>query len=316
MGTNIFGFFGVIAAFCGFARMSNAAQSNVPFSQHGVIQNVQNYSSNPFWNPNAPYNQRMPTPVYAQGTDVKTSECQGLAAALIEQQCSMRNNCVNTRLMDIRPAMMVQMSQMPGGNYSTACAGYLDSAFEEYKKTHTVTTNVPTPFPTPTVQTAPTVNTYTNTVSTNTVQTGVLPNQRMPEWASESRARQAEIQTLQQQTGGTVGPIEPTEFPTTYADLSFTERMENERAGYEPFQGKSAYVQIEFETEEEFLERQREIQETKQQIQKSRDLLNLSTEEFCKKYPSEDMCKEHEKEKIDREAMMKKIAEALKEAKK
>ena len=129
------GLYTAIAIVCGFTHMSYASQSKTPFTQHGLVQNVQNYSSNPFWNPNAPYNQRMPTAVYAQGTDVKTSECQGLATALVEQQCALRDNCSNIQLSDIRPAMIIQMSQLPGGNYSTACAGYLDTAFENYKKT-------------------------------------------------------------------------------------------------------------------------------------------------------------------------------------
>ena len=29
------------------------------FSKYGQIQNVQNYSSNPFWDPSSPYNQRV-----------------------------------------------------------------------------------------------------------------------------------------------------------------------------------------------------------------------------------------------------------------
>ena len=37
------------------------------------------------------------------------------------------------------------------------------------------------------------------------------------------------------------------EFPATYADLSFTERMENAAAGYEPYKDKRAYKEIEIE---------------------------------------------------------------------
>ncbi len=247
MRIKFYSFYGVIAAILGITS-SNAAQSNTPFSQHGVIQNVQNYSSNPFWNPNSPYNQRMPTAVYSQGTDVKTAECQNLAAGLIAQQCSMRNNCANTQLSDIRPALMIAMSQMPGGNYSTACVGYLDTAFAEYRKTHTaITPGMPTAFPTATVPNP-------NMASAKSVTTTLQQN-NMPQWAGDMISRQAELQALQQQTGNGPAKITATEFPTTYADLSFTERMANEKAGYEPFKDKSAYVQIELESEEEYLDR-------------------------------------------------------------
>ena len=33
--------------------------TTTPFSKYGQIQNVQNYSSNPFWDPSSPYNQRV-----------------------------------------------------------------------------------------------------------------------------------------------------------------------------------------------------------------------------------------------------------------
>lgn len=160
----------------------------------------------------------------------------------------MRNNCANTQLSDIRPALMIAMSQMPGGNYSTACAGYLDTAFAEYRKTHTaITPGMPTAFPTATVPNP-------NMAPAKSVTTTLQQN-NMPQWAGDMISRQAELQALQQQTGNGPARITATEFPTIYADLSFTERMANEKAGYEPFKDKSAYVQIELESEEEYLDR-------------------------------------------------------------
>ena len=114
------------------------AQSNTPFSKYGVIQNVQNYSSNPFWSPDAPYNQRMPTAVYAKGPDVETADCQNIVAYLVAVECANRNNCASSRLLDVRPSIVLQLSQMSGGSYVTACAGYIDAAFDQYKKQNAV----------------------------------------------------------------------------------------------------------------------------------------------------------------------------------
>ena len=56
--------FVILIVLCGFPAFYAAAAVSL-FSDYGQIQNVQNYSSNPFWSPNAPYNQRFPQPVYA-----------------------------------------------------------------------------------------------------------------------------------------------------------------------------------------------------------------------------------------------------------
>ena len=80
----------------------------------------------------------MPTPVYATGTDIETADCQQVVAQLIASVCSMANNCATHTLSDIRPTLMLQLSRMPGGNYATACAGYIDTAFDTYKNTYNV----------------------------------------------------------------------------------------------------------------------------------------------------------------------------------
>ena len=122
-------FFGIFAVFATCYTMSHAS---TPFSKYGVIQNVQNYSSNPFWNPNSPYNQRMPQPVYATGPDITTDECQRIVTSLVTVQCMNLNNCITTELSDIRPTIMLQLSRVSGGNYATACGGYLDGIFNDY----------------------------------------------------------------------------------------------------------------------------------------------------------------------------------------
>lgn len=210
------------------------AHAVAPFSQYGQIQNVQSYSSNPFWTPDAPYNQRMPTPVYSMGTDLKTSDCQRVTTNLVAAQCATLNGCADTTLADIRPALILQMSRMPGGNYATACAGYLDTAFADYKKknSHIVANVNNATFPT---ATTPNPNIQNNTNPHN------IFAPKTPEWAADVQQREQELQDLKAASGYTPPQLENAEFPSTYADLSFSARMENEAAGYEPFKDKSAY---------------------------------------------------------------------------
>ena len=94
-----------------------------PFSQYGQIQNVQNYSSNPFWDPSSPYNQRMPVPVYVTGTDIDTADCTTVVGALVASFCATRNNCVGMDINDARPTITVQLASLPNHNYVTPCAG-------------------------------------------------------------------------------------------------------------------------------------------------------------------------------------------------
>ena len=125
-----------------FATIVAAPVFGAPFQAHGVgvlsqygqIQNVQNYSSNPFWSPDAPYNQRMPQVVYVSGPDINTSDCVTIVANLVSVQCAVRNNCRDARLTDIRPAVMLELSRLPGHNFASACAGYIDTVFDEYMK--------------------------------------------------------------------------------------------------------------------------------------------------------------------------------------
>ena len=154
--------FAVLCVFCiGFA---DAAVSL--FSDYGQIQNVQNYSTNPFWTPNSPYNQRLPQPVYVQGADLNTEDCVKMVQLLVSAQCMARDNCKDTQLSDIRPTIMVQLSQLPGNNYVSACAGYLDGVFDAYVKQFADTIpNRPVAFPDATVPN-PLVTDDTNTINT------------------------------------------------------------------------------------------------------------------------------------------------------
>lgn len=239
--------------FAGFAAFLTASHASTPFSKYGVIQNVQNYSTNPFWDPSSPYNNtNMPQPVYATGPDVTTDECQRIVASLVTVQCMAQNNCVDTQLSDIRPAIMLQLSRMTGGNYATACGGYLDGIFNEYvnRYANAAPRGVPTSFPTATV---PNPNINGNQIE---IKNPLAPQK--PDWAIEMQERKQELQDLQSQNGsGSVG-LYSADFPTTYADLSFSERMANAQQGYEPFKDTKAYTELKIESEQEYLTRNKD----------------------------------------------------------
>lgn len=246
------------------------AQSNTPFSKYGVVQNVQNYSSNPFWSPDAPYNQRMPTAVYAKGPDVETADCQNIVAYLVAAECANRNKCVSSRLLDVRPSIVLQLSQMSGGSYVTACAGYIDAAFDQYKKQNAVAApSAGVAFPTATGMGT------RNNDSTFEIKNPFSP--KLQEWQMGILGREQELNDLQAANGVKQPQIVPaTEFPTTYADLPFSERMENAKTGYEPFKGTSAYKEIKVESEDSYMKRQQ-------------------MEDYCKKYPNDSECREKER---------------------
>ena len=72
------------------------------------------------------------------------------------------------------------------------------------------------------------------------------------EMIEQINKQQNDIKELQEENGADSEQLSATAFPETYADLSFTERMANATAGYEPFAGKSAYVIPDFQTESEY----------------------------------------------------------------
>lgn len=236
--------FAFVCTFCTFC--ANAAVSL--FSEYGQIQNVQNYSSNPFWSPNAPYNQRLPQPVFATGADLNADDCIKVVQSLVSVQCMARDNCKNTDLSDIRPTVMVQLSNLPGANYVSACSGYIDGIFESYKRQYGNTLpNRPTAFPNATAPN-PDVNDTGGIKFEN-------PYKREPtKWQQEQKERSDELQRLQAQNGVGREHLAKTDFPATYADLSFSERLENDRAGLEPFKDLKAYKTLDVKSESEWCE--------------------------------------------------------------
>ena len=229
-------------------------QHPTPMSQSGMIQNVHNYSSNPFWSPDSPYNQRMPVPVYAQGTSLNASDCQNIVMAMIITQCANRDNCIGARLSDIRPAIMIQLSKMPGDNYVTACSGFLDNAFNDYMTQNGYATGGNN-FPNAIIPGSNASQGEKPTIQMENPYKRQLPQWHGDEWYKEIIERATELENLQSQNGVGNERLARASMPTTAADLSFVERTENARAGYEPWANNNAYVVPHFETDEEMWQR-------------------------------------------------------------
>lgn len=234
--------FAYTAVICGaFAVDFPTTTTQQPFSKSGQIQNVQNYSSNPFWSPDAPYNQRMPVPVYVQGTDVDTSDCQRVVSSLISTYCASRNNCLDTSLEDIRPTITVQLASLPNHNFVTPCSGFIDTEFENYKKQNTIAapTGKAIAFPT---ATAPNSDLNQQEAKFENPYAPKLPQWNGEPWAEEMQERKKELENLQAQNSYGTNQVVKADFPNTFADLSFTERQEILKQGYEPFKESSAYA--------------------------------------------------------------------------
>ena len=236
-----------VAVLCALGT-TDARAVNAPtvMSKYGEIQSVNKYSSNPFWTPSSPYNQRFPTPIYATGPDLNTETCNNTVGALIASFCSSRNNCENTQLSDIRPYIMVELSQLPGHNYATSCGGYIDAVFQNYKKAYgnTSTNNIVKPA----------------SQSNTTVQIANPFQQQKSEYEIGVAERAAELERMQNITTPTA-TVHSTSFPKTIDDLSFTDRLANTTAGYEPYKNLNAYKTPKFETEQEYNERMKSVLE-------------------------------------------------------
>ena len=75
------------------------------------------------------------------------------------------------------------------------------------------------------------------------------------------------------------------DFPKTFADLSFTERIDNAKEGYEPFKNASPYQKMTIEKEEDYLAR---LKKTNLAAYCKR---NLNDTACCTLYPDRPMCK-------------------------
>lgn len=77
------------------------------------------------------------------------------------------------------------------------------------------------------------------------------------------------------------GFLQPTAFPKTLADLSFSDRMALKSSGYEPFKDMKAYHGLVVEGEEHFIERQMALMEMERQS----DYETMTPGEYCDNYP-------------------------------
>lgn len=241
-------FYYLCSALCAVVLCANADAATQPLSKYGQIQNVQDYSSNPFWNPSSPYNQRMPQPIYVQGTDVDTGDCTRVVSALVASYCATRNNCIGVSLDDARPTLTVQLASIPNHNYVTACAGFLDSAFKTYKDNNANAA--------PRASGVATDNNTNSNIKIKNPYQEQLPSFNGDNWGEQIMERTRELEDLQAQNGANNVTLAKTDFPTTAADLTMSERMANKAAGYEPFKDTSAYKQLNIEDEETYLARQ------------------------------------------------------------
>ena len=238
----------LFAVFCGFCAFGATAATSL-FSDYGQIQNVQNYSTNPFWTPNAPYNQRLPQPVYVQGADLTAEDCFKVVQSLVSVQCMARDNCQNTTLADIRPTVMVQLSNLPGNNYVSACSGFIDGVFESYVAQYG--NNIPNravAFP---AATSPNPNVNNNN---NNTQIQNPYKQTIPQWKQEIIERSQELQELQQQNSAGSQQLSAADFPMTFDDLSFEERMALKTEDYAQYKDMNAYVVPDFKNIKEWCE--------------------------------------------------------------
>ena len=249
-----------VVALCAGTHAYAVGTAPAILSNYGEIQSVKNYSSNPFWNKNSPYNQNFPKPIYATGADLNTGDCNRVVENLVTSYCAEHNYCRNLRISDVRPTIMVQLSQLPGHNFATSCGGYIDSAFDKFQKEYgnVSTVNLPKPASQP-----------TNIEIAN-------PFAQKQTAAQKAIAdRTAELERLQSITTPTTG-VHAEYFPKTTADLSFTDRIANTAAGYEPYKDKLSYKKPDFLGEDEaFFER----------------LKNQNFEEYCNRRPNDNACK-------------------------
>ena len=229
------------------------------FSDYGQIQNVQKYSSNPFWTPNSPYNQRLPQPVYVQGADLNAGDCIKVVQSKVAVQCMARDNCRNTKLADIRPTIMIELSNLPGNNYVSACSGYIDSVFESYVQQYgSSLPNRGVAFPT---ATEPNQN-----LNDNGIQIKNPYQQTTPKWKSEYMERSNELAALQRENGAGTEHLEHNDFPATFNDLSFAARSQFANDDYAIYKDLDTY----------------------------KGLKALDDEEWCNEHPTSKECIENE----------------------
>lgn len=269
-----------VAALCAAGRAYAVGTAPAILSNYGEIQSVKNYSSNPFWNKNSPYNQNFPKPIYATGADLNTGDCNRVVENLVTSYCAEHNYCRNLRISDVRPTIMVQLSQLPGHNFATSCGGYIDSAFDKFQKEYgnVSTVNLPKPASQP-----------TNIEIANPF----APKQTAAQAAIADRT--AELERLQSITTPAAG-VHAEYFPKTTADLSFTDRMANTTAGYEQYKNLESYKKPNFLGEDEAFFERLKAQNFEEYCNR-RPNEQECKDKYCKEHPTDPKCKKEESNK-------------------
>ncbi len=291
MGAFYHKFIGFFAAVSAFFVLPAAGEI---FSQYGQIQNVQNYSSNPFWKPNGAYNQRMPQPVYVQGADLNAGDCVRAVSALVASYCVTRNGCAMVSLDDARPTLMVQLAALPNHNYVGSCAGFIDSEFAGYKAARgnaAPVANRAVAFP-DAVAPSPVV-----TNPEFEIKNPYAPS--APDWATDAAKRAKELSDLQAQNGAGGETLVVMDFPKTADDLTLDQKMRLEKHGFKPYKDKSGWQKITVGSAKEYWE------DVKNQAANKKNALDALNGKGSGSTA-----------KASRDAMIEKIAAALKEAKK
>jgi hypothetical protein len=208
------------------------AHGAVTFS---TMDNSQKYSSNPNYSMNGSYGQQtVPTAVYAKGPALGAAECQAAVNSAIWTQCSYRNDCKNLSANDVRAGVVRELGNMGGANYSTACFGYIDSAFNAYKR-QTANAIAPAGFPSAT-------NPAGYQSNQPPKQNIVTVENMTPKYESERDARERQLAALQAMNNG-APRVTMEDMPGTFSDLPFTQRMAAEKEGWKhPAVGASTYA--------------------------------------------------------------------------
>lgn len=203
------------------------------------------------------------------------------------------------QVADVRPAIMLELSRMPGHNYASSCAGYIDTAFDTYVKQYA---NVVQPSAFPAATGA------ANIQQQNEFKINNPYAPKVPDWANDVKERAIELQQLQSQNGTGTEHIAKAAFPTTINDVSFADRMENLAAGYAPYKDAKAYNGIKVESEEKAMTRRLQMAQARQQL----DKLQMNPQEYCEKYPSDTQyCQTQQQQQQANDQQRQRVIQAL-----
>lgn len=180
-----------------------------------LIDNPTNYSSMPGYIPGSPYNyRRIPVVVQPPRNDMSSGECDMVLSGAIGAECA-GGRCANMTILGIRPRLVLRLAQISGKDYSAACAGFIDSAWDRWKSEN--------------------------------------PDAAINYSGGAPAAKPAP--TLGVASGGGAFPAVGGGFPTTINDVSYLDRLANTTAGLEPWADADPYKTITIENYGDYLER-------------------------------------------------------------